>query len=163
MKPAAAIAIRVENPAWRRRLPDAARRARRAAGAALAEAGTRGAVELAVVLSDDARVRLLNREWRGKDAPTNVLSFPAEATPPAGPRMLGDVILAFGTCAREAKAQGKTLGAHATHLVVHGVLHLLGHDHQDDAAAGRMEALERRVLARLGIADPYPPRRGRAA
>jgi probable rRNA maturation factor len=77
--------------------------------------------------------------------------------------LLGDVILAFGTCAREARAQGKTLGAHATHLVVHGVLHLLGHDHQGDDAAERMEALERRVLARLGIADPYAPRRRRAA
>ena len=157
------IAVRVESAAWRRRVPQVARLARRAAAAALG--ATAGPLELAIVFADDDAVRALNRTWRGKDAPTNVLSFPAGATTPAGARLLGDVVLAFGTCAREAKAQGKTLAAHASHLVVHGVLHLLGHDHEDDRAAERMEAVERGILARLGIADPYasPARRRRAA
>ncbi len=157
------VAIRIVAAGWRRRLPDATRRLRRAATAALAGARTAPPLELAIVLSDDARVRVLNRDWRGEDAPTNVLAFPAGACPPGAPRLLGDVVLALGTCAREAKAQGKTLAAHATHLVVHGVLHLLGHDHRRAAAAARMEALERRVLAGLGLADPYAPRPRRRA
>ena len=114
--------------------------------------------ELCVVLSDDAHVRELNGEWRGKDRPTNVLSFPsatvsAGETPP-GP-MLGDIVFAHETCAREAEDQAKSFSDHFTHLFVHGLLHLFGHDHLDDATAEEMEGLERRVLARLGIADPY--------
>jgi probable rRNA maturation factor len=122
------------------------------------------AAELSIVLGDDALLRRLNRQWRGKDKPTNVLSFPAHdaasrgaASPAGAPLPLGDVILAFGTVAGEAAAQGKTLAGHLAHLVVHGVLHLIGFDHVDDAAATRMEALETEVLAGIGVADPYRP------
>ncbi|WP_349361463.1 rRNA maturation RNase YbeY [Stappia sp.] len=112
--------------------------------------------ELSVVLADDARVRELNRDWRGKDTPTNVLSFPGgdEDEPPYGP-LLGDLVLARETVAREADAMGICFFDHLTHLVVHGFLHLFGYDHQIDDEAEDMEALERRILARLGIADPY--------
>ncbi|HEX7970330.1 MAG TPA: rRNA maturation RNase YbeY, partial [Stellaceae bacterium] len=102
-------------------------------------------------------VRALNRQWRGKDVPTNVLSFPAlGATPPPGaPRLLGDVVLAFETVAAEAAAQDKPLADHLRHLVIHGVLHLLGFDHESDADAQRMEASEIAILAGLGVPDPY--------
>lgn len=111
------------------------------------------------MLSDDARVRgASNRSYRRKDKPTNVLSFPADAVRPDGVTLLGDVVLAFETCAAEAKAQGGERYILA-HLVVHGVLHLLGHDHLRVRQAERMEELERVVLARLGIADPYAIRR----
>ena len=109
----------------------------------------------AILLTDDAAVRELNRQWRGKDQPTNVLSFPAAET--AAP-WLGDVALAWETCAREAAEQNKAPAHHVTHLVVHGVLHLLGWDHQTDAEAESMEALERDILARLGVPDPYGDR-----
>lgn len=120
---------------------------------------TRGA-EVCLVLTSDAEVQALNKDWRGNDAPTNVLSFPAGDVAPAtcGPAedlVLGDVVLAFETIAREAKEQQKTFRNHATHLVVHGLLHLLGYDHQNDDQAGQMEGLERRILANLGITDPY--------
>jgi probable rRNA maturation factor len=147
------------SPLWRRALPDPARICRRAARAALAGAGApRGRAELAIVLADDALVRALNRDWRGRDAPTNVLSFGAGdggPVPPDAPLLLGDVVLAFETVAAEAQAQGKPLAEHLAHLVVHGVLHLLGFDHEAAAEARRMEALETRVLAGLGVADPY--------
>ncbi|MBL8698617.1 MAG: rRNA maturation RNase YbeY [Alphaproteobacteria bacterium] len=164
------IAVLVANAAWRGRLPEVARLARRAARAALRERGGAGAAEVAILLADDAHVRELNRRFRRKDKPTNVLSFPA-GTPAAaaidGPTPLGDIVLAFETCAREAREQSKTLRAHMTHLVVHGVLHLLGHDHVGNREAERMEALERAVLARLSVRDPYAspphPTRRRAA
>jgi probable rRNA maturation factor len=107
---------------------------------------------LVVLLTDDAAVQDLNARFRGKDAPTNVLSFPAAANPEGH---LGDIALAYGVCAREAQAQGKALVAHLQHLVAHGVLHLLGYDHMTDDEAQEMEGLERVVLAGLGIADPY--------
>jgi probable rRNA maturation factor len=104
-------------------------------------------------------VRALNRRWRGRDSATNVLSFPSGETGAGGRAvLLGDVVLAYETVAREAAAQGKTLADHLAHLVAHGVLHLLGFDHAEDAEARRMESLERRVLARLGVADPYHAR-----
>ena len=143
------VEVEVEADLWRT-LPDAEALVRTAAEAALSQEGA-----LAVLLTDDAAVRELNRRWRGKDAATNVLSFPAAAT--AAP-WLGDVALAYETCAREAAEQGKPLGAHVTHLVAHGVLHLLGWDHQTDAEAEEMESLERQILARLGVADPYRDR-----
>ena len=142
------VEVEVEADLWRA-LPEAEEVARTAAGAALAD-GPEGA--LAILLTDDAAVRELNRRWRGKDAPTNVLSFPAAAS--AAP-WLGDVALAYETCAREAADQGKPLAHHVTHLVAHGVLHLVGWDHQTDAEADEMEALERDILARLGVPDPY--------
>ena len=133
--------------------------ARRAVEAALAVARNpprQEDVELSLLLADDEAVRALNRAWRGKDKATNVLSFPANPHPGMpGRQPLGDVALAFGTVAREAESEGKTLADHATHLIVHGVLHLLGYDHETEAEAEIMEALEVEALARLGIADPY--------
>jgi probable rRNA maturation factor len=153
-----AIALRVEAPAWRRALPGAGKLVRRAGHAALKVAAlTAGVIEssalpaggLCLVLADDALQRRLNREFRGRDKPTNVLSF--EAAPGA----LGDVVLALETIAAEAEAQGKTLADHVAHLVVHGVLHLRGYDHETQGQARRMERLEIEILAGLGIADPY--------
>jgi probable rRNA maturation factor len=156
---AIAIDCAERSPLWRRKLPDATRRAAAAARAALAGAGTApgGPGELSIVLADDALLRALNKEWRGVDKPTNVLAFPAPApeAAPGAPLLLGDVVLAFETVAREALEQDKALADHLAHLVVHGVLHLLGFDHQAAADARRMEALEIAVLARLGVADPY--------
>jgi probable rRNA maturation factor len=143
--------------------------ARSAAKAAVAESAfpdlaTSGRpVELSIRLSTDEEVRQLNHEWRGKDKPTNVLSFPlaeayeleAAADGDARELMLGDVILAHGVCEAEATDKGVTFEDHAAHLVVHGTLHLLGYDHQDDSSAADMEAREARALARLGIANPY--------
>lgn len=130
-------------------LPEAEALCARAARAALAGVGMHQ--PLAVVLADDATITPMNTQFRAKPGPTNVLAFPA---PPAV-GLLGDVILAFETIEREAASQGKTLADHTTHLVVHGVLHLLGYDHQTDADAERMEARERVILAGLGVADPY--------
>ena len=142
--------------------------ARAAATAAIAESafpqlgqGER-AVELSIRRTSDAEVHALNSEWRGKDKPTNVLSFPmAEAADladanPAGPElMLGDIILARGVCSKEAAEKAIALDHHAAHLMVHGTLHLLGYDHMDEDSAADMESREVRALARLGIADPY--------
>lgn len=124
-----------------------------------AEAGEpeQEASELTVAFADDARVRELNRDFRGKDKPTNVLSFPAAPMPGDGPVFLGDVVLARETVVREAEIDGKPLDHHIRHLVVHGFLHLLGYDHEDDEEAEVMEGLETRILAHLGIADPYAP------
>lgn len=155
----ARIAVLVEDTAWRRRVPELAGLARRAARAALRAGDRRDDVELAIVFARDERVRDLNRRFRRKDEPTNVLSFPADAAVPGGRALLGDVVLARETCTREAREQAKTLRAHATHLIVHGVLHLIGHDHRRAREAERMEALERTILARLGVADPYAERR----
>jgi len=119
-------------------------------------------VELSVRLTDDSEVKALNSQWRGKDKPTNVLSFPQvepdqlEDVSESGPElMLGDLVLARGVCEREAEEKGISLEDHAAHLVVHGTLHLLGYDHQNDETANAMESREVRALARLGIRDPY--------
>jgi probable rRNA maturation factor len=144
---------------------------RRAAEAAIAESAfpalidSARAAELSVRLAGDAEVRSLNARWRGKDKPTNVLSFPqADAdslgtTAQAGPElMLGDLVLARETCAAEAAEKDLPLEDHAAHLIVHGTLHLLGYHHEDDAAADDMESREIRALARLGLPDPYGDR-----
>lgn len=132
---------------------------RRAADAVLAELGLGGATatELSLLFTDDAHVRVLNRDWRGKDKPTNVLSFPAFPAAPGGPLppMLGDIALAYETVSSEAALEQKPFEHHLTHLIVHGLLHLMGHDHENVQDAENMEALERRVLARLAIPDPY--------
>ncbi len=117
-------------------------------------------VELGVRLTDDAEIRSLNREWRDRDAATNVLSFALDDTgvengPENGVVMLGDIVVAYETCASEAQDQHKPLADHLSHLVVHGTLHLLGFDHEADEDAEVMEALERDVLARIGVPDPY--------
>ena len=142
------IEIEIEDPAWTGALPATEAVVSRAAAATL------GAVEgdVVVLLTDDAAVRDLNARFRGRDQATNVLSFPAAES--AAPH-LGDLVLAFGVCTAEAEAQGKTLGDHLAHLTVHGVLHLLGRDHEDEAEAEAMEGEERGILASLGVADPY--------
>lgn len=120
-------------------------------------------LSLSVSLSDDDEVRDLNAQWRGKDKPTNVLSFPmleadeldALANTDDGEVLLGDMILAHGVCAREAAEKGISLTDHVTHLIVHGTLHILGYDHIDDTEAEHMEAIEVKALASLGLANPY--------
>jgi len=153
------ITVLIEAPEWGKRVRNVSFVARRAARAAAAATPLIGKSELCLVLADDRSVRRLNRQWRGKDKPTNVLSFPSgelvdgRASATAVP--LGDVIIAYGVTTSEAAKQGKTLTAHLVHLIVHGVLHLLGYDHERDADAERMEALEIEILHRLGVADPY--------
>ena len=142
--------------------------ARKAAEAAIAEsafpdlAESDRPVELSVTLTSDDHVRELNAKWRNKDKPTNVLSFPmadeldlGRANVSAMELLLGDIVLAHGVCETEAAEKGVPLQQHATHLMIHGTLHLLGYDHQDDSKAADMEAREVRALHRLGIANPY--------
>jgi probable rRNA maturation factor len=124
-----------------------------------------GEAELAVMLTDDAGIRTLNSNWRGIDKPTNVLSFPAlqpegEWKPGDAPRMLGDIAIAYETMRREADEEHKPLDHHLSHLAVHGFLHLIGYDHENDGDAEEMEALETEILAHLGIPDPYADRAG---
>jgi probable rRNA maturation factor len=122
-----------------------------------------GEAELAVMLTDDSGIRTLNSNWRGIDKPTNVLSFPAlqpavSGGPDDAPRMLGDIAIAYETTRKEASDEQKPFDHHLSHLAVHGFLHLIGHDHENDADAEIMEALETRILAQLGIPDPYADR-----
>jgi probable rRNA maturation factor len=140
------IDVEIEEPAWLEAAPDAAALALAAARCA---AGDR---DFTILLTGDAEVAELNLRFRQERSPTNVLSFPALENRDG---YLGDVALALGVCSREAGEQNKTLGDHLAHLVIHGVLHLLGYDHQEDIQAQRMESLERDLLARLGVADPY--------
>jgi probable rRNA maturation factor len=152
------LALATPCAGWKAALPDLGPRVRAAARAALRAAAWRpgpAGAELSLVLGDDAGMRALNRHWRGQDKPTNVLSFPAGAAPAGAPALIGDVVLAFETVRREANEQGKPLADHLAHLVVHGVLHLIGYDHEEARAARRMERLEVAILAALGIADPY--------
>jgi probable rRNA maturation factor len=121
------------------------------------QTNARSTGELAVVLTDDASIRELNRCWRGIDRPTNVLSFEAPRHGSGPHALLGDVVIAFETAAREAIAEGKPLTHHVAHLAVHGFLHLMGHDHESEDEALSMERLEREILARLDIPDPYGP------
>ena len=133
------------------------------AQAVFASEDTGGITELSVLLADDAFVQTLNRKFRGKDKPTNVLSFPHGAGQAdvlvEEARPLGDIALAHETLQREAKAQAKAFNDHLAHLVAHGVLHLLGYDHETEAEATEMEARERTILSRFNIADPYEERR----
>jgi probable rRNA maturation factor len=150
------IAIFVEAGDWP---PEAALEALvgRAVGAAvqaLAASERGGAQELSIVFTDDAAMQKLNAKWRGKDAPTNVLSFPQPGSKNSA-GLLGDVILSAETLAREAGLADKTLEDHMAHLIIHGYLHLLGFDHETEADAAKMEQLERVALKSLGIDDPY--------
>ena len=149
------IEVEIESPEWTAALEDAEELAVRAAEAALNGAETAG--DVVVLLAGDADVAVLNAQYRGKPGPTNVLSFPS---PESARPHLGDIALAYGVTAREAAEQGKALAHHLMHLVAHGVLHLVGYDHESDSEAETMEALERRVLAGLGAPDPYAPRAG---
>jgi probable rRNA maturation factor len=154
------IDVVIESARWRA-VPRAAGVVRRAIGAAL-PARSRNA-ELSVILTSDRAIRSLNRRWRCRDEPTNVLSFPAPAEGPGKrprgvPRHLGDIVLAYETVAREARAEGKPLDHHIAHLALHGFLHLLGYDHESRGQAEAMERRERRILARLGVPDPYAER-----
>lgn len=157
-KPGIAIDLTVEAGDWPAKRSLRAL-VRKAVDAALDETGASpdAPCELGIVFTDDARIQALNAAWRGKDKPTNVLSFPAFPLSPGNrlPPMLGDIVLARETVAREAELEGKPLEHHISHLVIHGFLHLLGHDHEDEGEADRMEALERAALARLAIPDPY--------
>jgi probable rRNA maturation factor len=133
-----------------------------AAAAEIANAD-HGEAELAVMLTDDDGIRTLNSNWRGIDKPTNVLSFPAlQPTGPVGPddapRMLGDIAIAYQTTRKEADDEQKPFEHHLSHLAVHGYLHLIGYDHENDADAEIMESLETEILAQLGIPDPYADR-----
>lgn len=131
-----------------------------AAVAARAELIVPEEAELSLLLTDDAHIRVLNKQWRDQDKPTNVLSFPSadEDDDEPGP-LIGDVIVAYETTAREAAEEGKSFEDHFTHLLVHGLLHLFGYDHIEDDEAEEMEAFETEILAGLGVADPYadPP------
>jgi len=151
--------IAVEAGAWPEAMEDLARRAFTAA-LGLAPDAPPGPVAVSLLLTDDAGIRALNRQWRGQDKPTNVLSFPAPSHPAPGPRLIGDVALGYETVRREAVAEAKPLEDHVAHLAVHGALHLVGYDHELEGQAEIMEALEVKALASLGIADPY---RGMAA
>jgi probable rRNA maturation factor len=159
---ALSIDVVVQSPLWAGQ-PGAEAALRRALGIAAAMQSTRGA-ELAIVLTDDSAIRALNREWRGVDWPTNVLSFPVQGGPspsaaepaaPVPPVLLGDIVIAFETTMQEARSESKRFEHHLAHLAVHGFLHLLGLVHDNDSDAEAMEGLERAILARLGIPDPY--------
>lgn len=146
-----------ESPLWDKR-PMMAALAQRALTQAAKDCGQTlmPGAEIALLLVDDARMRVLNKEWRAQDKPTNVLSFQT-VTPErlSSAPVLGDIILSYETVEREAQDENKTFDDHASHLVVHGFLHLLGYDHMNETDAEVMEALETRILASLGIADPY--------
>lgn len=159
------IDINVEKGDWEAALPDYQAIVERAINACVATAAEcededEAEWEISVLLTDDAAVQALNRDWRGKDKPTNVLSFPASADdlPMGAPMMLGDIAMAFETVVKEAEDLGKPLSDHFCHLVVHGMLHLLGFDHISDAQADEMEPLEIEILDGLGIKSPYPDR-----
>ena len=157
-----AIDVSVMCPDWQNALPDAAAACARAAEAVftVVTPDLPDGAEVSLALADDAMIRDLNRDYRGQDKATNVLSFALNDTAPAeadvgADGMLGDVVLAFETISREADDQAKSLPDHLAHMVVHGVLRLLGFDHETDAEAREMEALEVSILSGLGIADPY--------
>jgi probable rRNA maturation factor len=165
VKSVTAIDIASSRLGWKRVCPDAERLAREAARAALAAGipamglAPSARVELSIMLADDAQQRQLNRTYRRQDVSTNVLAFPAWKPgfhpAPGAPLLLGDVVLAFETVAREADEQGKPFADHFRHLIVHGVLHLLGCDHRTEAEAAAMERLEISILGELGVPNPY--------
>jgi probable rRNA maturation factor len=145
------LEIGIDDPAWRT-VPEL----RAFTRAAVAASVIAEDVAVSVLFTGDDAMRALNRSWRGKDQPTNVLSFPSsQPSPPGEPRRIGDIVLAHGTVAAEAQAQGKSIRHHATHLLVHGALHLLGYGHETEHEAEAMEAREIAILAGLGIDNPY--------
>jgi probable rRNA maturation factor len=153
MNPVIDVAIEAEDWAF---LAAPSQLAEAAILAAIGETGVSLAAnaEISVLFCDDGFIRDLNRKWRGIDQPANVLSFPAGGDAASAP-LLGDIVIAFETASREASNAGRPLRDHVTHLLVHGFLHLIGHDHIGAAEAETMETLEAAILARLGIADPF--------
>jgi len=156
---ALSVDVLIEAQGWRT-LPEAGDIVRRAiacaAAVALEDPGGPRKQGLCVLLGDDEKIARLNGQWRGQDKPTNVLAFPAPAACGGAPdETLGDIVIAYETLAREARENGQTVSDHLSHLVVHGFLHLLGYDHHMDDDAERMERLERDILARMGVDDPY--------
>ena len=147
------VDVLAESPLWEKQ-PQAVPVVERAIAAA-AEAIDAPLGEVVVMLSDDETVRSLNRDWRKIDKPTNVLSFPAAQTPGIEPLMLGDIVIAYETLTRECEAEDRVFLHHLAHLAVHGFLHLMGYDHQNDSDAEAMEQLETAILARLDMPDPY--------
>jgi probable rRNA maturation factor len=164
-KSAPLVEVIIASPRWRKRSNAAAlvRKAIRTAASvehAVKRSASTQHAGLAIVLTNDSTIRKLNDRWRKRDAPTNVLSFPSKALR-AGrgvPRQLGDIVIAYETTAREAKAEGKRFEHHLVHLAVHGFLHLVGYDHDSDRDANKMERLEVAILARLNVPDPYAER-----
>jgi probable rRNA maturation factor len=154
------VDVSISADVWTRQIDDIEEHCRRAAAAAFRAASPLGgkAAEVSVTLADDAFVHRLNRDYRNKDAPTDVLSFPAWGPdlPVSGPSvLLGDVVVAFETAEADARREGTALADHLSHLVVHAMLHLFGYDHETDEDAARMERMEIEILATLGVADPY--------
>jgi probable rRNA maturation factor len=153
------IDVLVQSPKWKVE-PRAAGIVRKAIRSAAIAASTPRA-ELAIVLTNDSAIHALNRDWRGQNKPTNVLSFPAAPSrghKRAPAKSLGDIVIAYETAAREAKSEHKSLKDHLAHLAVHGFLHLAGYDHETQRDAKRMELLEVEILASLGLPDPYVAR-----
>jgi len=151
---APAIDIQVASLLWKAQ-PLAEQTVRAAIAAAAAALSTADG-EVSILLTDDKAIRALNRDWRGIDKPTNVLSFPApDATPGATPKMLGDIVMAYETLAQECDDEGRVFLHHLAHLTVHGFLHLIGYDHQTDAQADEMEGLESKIMTRMNLPDPY--------
>ena len=153
------IVLSIAHDAWVKALPDAEQIAHAAAKLALDGIEQAERMEIGIVLTNDAEIRNLNRTWRGQDKATNVLSFPGdtETELPDAPILLGDVVIALETAAREVDQDhmAASLADHLAHLIVHGVLHLLGYDHEIDSEAEEMELLETELLAKLGIPNPY--------
>jgi probable rRNA maturation factor len=159
------VSVNAEN--WQAEPQSEAVVERAIAAAAVITEAVREPCEVAVLLTSDAEIQAMNAQWRGIDKATNVLSFPAPAAPPipdddddAPPRALGDIAIAFETVRREAASEDKAFADHLAHLAIHGFLHLIEYDHEDDSHAEIMEDTERRILAALGVADPYAERDG---
>lgn len=142
--------LRISEPVWSERIPDLNSICEKALNAAAAKAGASG--EVCVLLTDDDEIQALNKQWRGKDKPTDVLSFPGD---PMDAPFLGDIAISLGVMQGDADARKLTLPQHLSHLLIHGLLHLLGHDHKDDTEAAEMESLEIVALESLGWPDPY--------
>jgi probable rRNA maturation factor len=151
------IDIQMQSPLWKAQ-PLASQTVRDAIEAAADTLSTAGG-EVSIVLTDDSAIATLNRDWRGVDKPTNVLSFPASAHETSqGEKLLGDIVLAYETLERESKDENRIFLHHLAHLAVHGFLHLVGYDHETDAQANEMEGLESKIMRRLNMPDPYVAR-----